>query len=110
MRRKITDVPWRTFCVLPTAARTTARALVHAVDLRLLQLVGVIHVDCLPLGVEVNRADAAFAVTVAGGLGAAERKVYLGANSRSIDVGDAGVKVAHRSECLVHVFGVERRR
>jgi len=46
--------------------------LLRAVDLRLLQFVGVIDVDGLPLGVEVDRADASLAMSIAGGLRATE--------------------------------------
>jgi len=75
-----------------------------------LQRVGVIDVDSFPLGVEVDGADAAFAVSIARGLGAAEGQVDFGADGRSVDVGDAGFEVANGSEGFVDVFGVERRR
>src|SRR4029077_9616162 len=48
---------------------------IHPIDLGLLQFIGVVDVHRLPFGVEVNGADAAFAVTVAGGLGPTERKM-----------------------------------
>src|SRR5271170_1588826 len=87
---------------------TTCRRLVCSVDLGLLQFVRVIDVDGLPLGVEVDRANAAFAVAVAGGFGAAEGQMHFGADGGRVDVGDAGVEVANGGEGLVHIFGVER--
>src|ERR1019366_6131574 len=85
-------------------------ALLRPVDLRLLQLVGVIHVDGLPLGVEINRADAPLAMAVAGGLGAAEGQMDFCADGRGIDIGDAGLEVADGGEGFVDVLGVQRRR
>src|ERR1700678_2818247 len=65
-------------------------SLVFAVDLRLLQLVGIIHVDRLPLGVEINRADSAFAMAVAGGLRPAEWQVHFRAAGGGVGVGGGG--------------------
>ena len=48
------------------------QVLVFAVDLRLLQFVGVVDVDRLPLGIEIDCADAAFAMPVAGRLRSSE--------------------------------------
>src|SRR5258708_19949534 len=101
------------FIVFPSALFASSPVkvpLLRPVDLRLLQLVRVIHVHRLPLRVEINRADTAFAMAVAGGFGAAEGQVYFGADCRSVDVGDAGVEVANGGEGLVHVFGVNRGR
>src|SRR5215469_6099991 len=83
---------------------------VGAVDLCLLQLVGVIDVDRLPLRVEIDRADAALAMPVAGSLHPAEGQVHLSPDRRRVDIGDARVKVAHRDECLVDIFRVQGRR
>src|ERR1017187_82936 len=83
---------------------------IHSVDLGFLQLVRVVDVHGLPLGVEIYRANAAFAVAVAGGFGAAEGQVHFGSDCRRVDVGDAGVEVANGGEGLVHIFGVERGR
>src|SRR4029077_10881353 len=83
---------------------------IHPIDLGLLQFIGVVDVHRLPFGVEVNGADAAFAVTVAGGLGPTERKMDFGADGGCVDVGDAGVEVAHCGESFVDVLRVERRR
>ena len=49
------------------------------VDLRALELAGVVDVDRLPLGEDVERGLARLAVAVAGVLRAAERQVHLGA-------------------------------
>src|ERR1700687_256800 len=84
--------------------------LLRLIDLRLLERVGVIHIDRLPLGVKVNRADAALAMAVAGGLRAAEREVNFGADGRSIDVSDAGLQIADCRKRLVHILRVQRRR
>src|SRR6478672_4411530 len=59
--------------------------LVFPVDLRFLQLVGVIDVDRLPLRVEVDCADAALAVSVASGLGTAEGQMDLRTDRGRID-------------------------
>src|SRR5208282_6852907 len=56
------------------------------------------------------RTDAAFAMAVAGGFHAAEWEVHLGADCRSVDIRDAGIEVAHRSERLVYILCVEGRR
>src|SRR5574341_2032052 len=77
------------------------------IDLGPLELIRVIHVDGLPLGIEINGADAAFAVPVAGLLGAAEGQVHLGADGGRVHVGDAGVEVAHGAEGQIHVAGVD---
>src|ERR1017187_1957058 len=83
---------------------------VFSVDLRLLQLVRIVDVNRLPLGVEVDGANSAFAMTVPGRLGSTEGQVYLGADGRSVDVGNSGIQVANRRKRLVDVFGVERGR
>ena len=84
--------------------------LLRPVDLSFLQRVGIVYVDRLPLSVEIDGADAAFAVAVAGGFGSAEGKVNFSSDGRSIDVGDAGFEVANRGEGFVHVFRVQRGR
>jgi hypothetical protein len=50
----------------------TENSLVFSIDLGFLELVGIVDVDRLPLGVEVDCANAAFAVAVAGSFRAAE--------------------------------------
>src|SRR3954447_20152183 len=89
--------------------RKSKMLLLGAVDLSLLQAVGVIHVHRLPLAVEVDGADAAFAVSIARGLDAAEGQVNFCPDGRSVDVGDAGVQVAHGLEGAIHVASVDRR-
>ena len=83
-------------------------SLFPGVDLRPLQLVGVIDVDGFPGGVEVERAGAAFAMAVAGLLDAAEGQMDFGADGGRVDVGDAGFQVAHGAEGAVDVARVER--
>src|SRR6476469_6978893 len=79
------------------------------VDLRALQLAAVVDVDRLPLGEDVERRLARFAVAVARLLHPTEREVHLGAGRPGVDVGDAGLEVAHRLERLVHVAREDRR-
>src|SRR5712664_51356 len=56
----------------------------RVVDLGALELIGVVDVQRLPLGVEVDGGDGGFAVAVAGFLGAAERQDSIGADGRCI--------------------------
>src|SRR5262249_44087395 len=79
------------------------------VDLGALELARVVDVDRLPLRKDVERSLAGLAVAVAGVLRAAEREVHLGADRAGVDVGDAGVEVAHGSERLVDVAREDRR-
>src|SRR5581483_5798619 len=79
---------------LVTHSQRPTTNLFSGVDLRALQLVGVIDVDRLPLGVEINRADATFAMAVAGGFHSAERQVHFRADRGSIDISDAGIEIA----------------
>src|SRR5438067_94861 len=81
--------------------------LLGAVDLGFLQAVGVIDVYRFPLAVKVDRADAAFAVSIARGLNAAEGQVNFCADGGSVDVGDAGVQVAYGLKRPVHVASVD---
>src|SRR5690606_25677874 len=87
-----------------------AESVLDVVDLGLLELAGEVHVDGLRLGEELEDLPAALAVAVAGGLDAAERHVRLGPDRRAVDVGDAGLDVAHRAEGARHVLRVDRRR
>src|SRR5208282_4763433 len=84
--------------------------LLPAIDLRLLQRVGVIHVDGLPLGVKIDRSDAAFAVSVAGGFGPTEGQVNFRTDRRRIDVGNPGVEITDGGECPVYIFRVDGGR
>src|SRR5205823_2215034 len=54
----------------------TQGASLRPVNLRSLQTVGVIHVNCFPLAVKVNCADAAFAMAIACGFDASEWQVH----------------------------------
>src|SRR5215208_907972 len=91
-----------------TSLRSTASA--GRVDLRLLQLPRVVDVDRLPLGEDVERGLARFAMAVPGVLRAAERQVHLGADRARIDVRDPCFEVAHRAEGGVHVAREDRGR
>ena len=64
------------------------------IDLRALELVGIIDVHRLPLGEEIDRGDGRFAVAVAGLLRAAEGQVGLCANRRRVYVDNSGVQIA----------------
>ena len=87
-----------------------AGQLFYPIDLRFLQLIRVIHVYRFPLGVEINRADAALAVSVAGCFRAAKGQVNFRADGRGVDVGDPGLEVADGGEGFIDVLGIERRR
>src|SRR5271165_2188982 len=63
--------------------------LFRPINLCALQLVGVIHVDRLPLGIEINRTDTAFTMAIAGGFHAAEWQMHLRADRGRVDVSDA---------------------
>src|SRR4051812_26392952 len=54
-----------------------ARRSFWAVDLGTLQTVGIVYVNRLPFGIEIDGGLSALAVAVAGGLGAAEGQVHL---------------------------------
>src|SRR5919201_5063042 len=85
-------------------------ARLDVVDLGPLQAAGVVDVERLPFGEDVERGLAGLAVAVAGVLRAAERQVDLGSDRAGVDVRDAGVEVAHRAEGLVDVAAEDRRR
>src|SRR6266849_2082752 len=82
----------------------------RGVNLRALQPVGEVHVERLPLRVEINRRYPGLAVTIAGLLGAAKGQVGLGADGGRVDVDDASVEIAHGLEGPVDVAGVDRGR
>src|SRR6185503_11868291 len=86
------------------------RRTLELVDLRALQLARVVHVDGLPLSIEVERCLPRLAMSVAGCLRAAERQVHLRTGRARVDVRDPRVQVAHRTERLVHVAREDRRR
>src|SRR6266581_9573796 len=80
------------------------------VDLRALELVGIIDVHRLPLGEEIDRGDSRFAVAVAGLLGAPEGQVSLRANRRRVYVDNSRVEIARGLESAVHVSRVNGSR
>src|SRR5712692_1520082 len=82
----------------------------RGVNLRALQPVGEVHVERLPLRVEINRRYPGLAVTVAGLLGAAKGQVGLGADGGRVDVNDARVEIAHGLEGPIDVAGVDGGR
>src|SRR5579863_1394501 len=94
---------------VPLVFHCVERSSVFPVDLGLLQLVGIIDVNRLPLGVKINRPDATLAVTIAGCLGSAERQMHFGSNGRCVDIGDPCIKIADRRERLVHILRVQGR-
>src|SRR5712692_2176944 len=79
------------------------------VDLGALELVGVVDVEGLPFGVEIDGGDGCLAVAVAGFLGAAERQMGFGADGWRVDVDDAGEQVADGVKGAIHVARVDRR-
>src|SRR5256885_13452497 len=82
--------------------------LLRVVDLRALQLIGVVDVQRLPLGVEVDGGDGCLAMAIAGLLGAAKGQMRLGPNGRRIDINDAGEQIARRAEGAIHVARINR--
>src|SRR5207253_8924151 len=80
------------------------------IDLRALELARVVDVDRLPLGEDVERRLTCLTVSVPRVLRAAKRQVHLGADRAGVDVGDAGLEVAHRPERAVDVAREDRRR
>src|SRR5215212_895898 len=87
-----------------TSSPSRSRAgLFRRVDLGALQLAGVVDVDRLPFREDVERGLTCLAVAVPRVLGAAEGKVYLGADRTRVDVRDAGVEVPHGAKSLVDV-------
>ena len=79
----------------------------NLIDLRFLQLAGVVDVERLPLGEDVEDLRAGFAVAVAGVLCADEWLMHLGTNRRRVDVEDSGLEIAHRGERAVDVLSVD---
>src|ERR671931_2023240 len=112
-RPATTESPQRSTISRATQSRSlseSGRSSGSSVDLGLLELPGVVDVDRLPLGEDVQRGLARLAVAVPGVLRAAEGQVHLGADRARVDVRDPGHEVAHRAEGLVHVAGEDRRR
>src|SRR3954452_16664808 len=88
----------------------TAGRLRGDVDLGPLKPAGVVDVDRLPLGEDVEGGLARLAMAVPGVLRAAEREIPLVARRPGVDVGDPGLQVAPRRKCAVDVAGEDRRR
>src|SRR2546428_11385326 len=63
------------------------------VDLGALELVGIVDVDGLPLGKEIDGRNGGFAVAVAGLLRAAEGEVSLCADRRGVHINNSGVEI-----------------
>src|SRR5215813_11378703 len=109
MRSSAPSVDWNSRSTR-ASRRSDASAATLGVDLGLLELARVVDVDRLPLGEEVERGLARFAMPVARVLDAAEREVHLGADRARVYVRDAGLEVAHRAEGAVHVLREDRGR
>src|SRR6185437_2627580 len=80
------------------------------VDLSALQTVGIVDVEGLPFGVEVERSETGFAVAVARILGPAKWQMGLRADCRSIHIDDPGFKIAQSLEGFVHIPRVNSSR
>src|SRR5712664_68959 len=81
--------------------------LFRVVDLSALELVGIVDVEGLPFGVEVDGGDSGFAVAVAGFLGAAERQVGFGADGWGVHIDDAGEQVADGVKGVIPIGSLE---
>src|SRR5919107_743600 len=77
------------------------------IDLRPLELAGVIDVANLRLGIELVRLPPALPVPVPGGLDAAEREVRLCADGGSVHVSDAVVQLLHGLKGEINAPGVD---
>src|SRR2546423_13184361 len=90
----------------PALANSTG----DGVDLRALQLAGIVDVNGFPFREDVEHLRTAFAVAVARRLRAAERQMDFCADGRSVDVEDARLHVFQRAKSAVRVARVDRRR
>src|SRR6266567_1941955 len=81
------------------------RAASSVVDLGALELVGIIDVDGLPFGEEINGHREA---AIAGLLSAAKGQMRFRPNRGGVDVDDSGVQIACGLESAVHVSRVNR--
>src|SRR5580704_18911323 len=79
-----------------------------AVNLGALQAIGVVDVERLPLGIEIQSRVARFAMPVPRLLRSPERQMNLRADGGSVYVNNARVQVAHRLERAVHVMSIDR--
>src|SRR3954470_15303236 len=89
--------------------RSTSRA-EFRVDLRPLEMAGVVHVDRFRLGVEVVNLPSAFAVSIAGLFDTPEGKMGFRADRRRVDVRDARIEIGHCPKGRVDVARVQRAR
>src|SRR5690348_16406914 len=90
--------------------RQGAHLRIARVDLRALQFARKIDVTHLGLRIELVHFPAPLAVSVAGLLHTAERKVCFRSNGWSVDVRDAVVQLVQCAERERHVARIERRR
>src|SRR5207302_9230920 len=81
-----------------------------AVNLGALQAIGVVDVERLPLGIEVQRRIARLAMAVAGLFCASKGQMDLRPNGRRVYVDNSGMQVAHSLEGSVYVLSVDRGR
>src|SRR5882762_8643678 len=91
--------PWRD--------RLTVFSCIH---LCALQAVGVIDIERLPFGVEVDGGRSGFAVAVASFLCPSKGKLDFRSDRGRIHVDDAGFKIPHGPICLIHIPRVDRSR
>src|SRR6266571_1029470 len=91
-----------------TPEKWLPRSVSSVVDLGALELVGIIDVDGLPFGEEINGGDGGFAVAIAGLLRADKGQMRLRPNRGGVDVDDSGVQIACGLESAVHVSRVNR--
>src|SRR5580692_10833497 len=94
-------------CSFVQVAARSEKKLVGVVDLGALQAIGIIDVERLPLGVEIESGHAGFTVAVAGILDSAEWQMRFGADRGRVHVDDSGFEIALRAEGVVHVAGVD---
>src|SRR5712692_10886068 len=87
--------------------RTTDPLLIY---LRALKLARVVHVHGFPLGENIQYLGAAFAMTVASRLGAAERKVDFGPDRRRVHIKDSRPHVFHRVKGPVSIASIDLSR
>src|SRR5713226_4492516 len=80
------------------AASAAAAASTALVDRRLARLAGVVHIDRLDLGVELERGRSLLARSDARGLRAAKGKLGLASGRPAVDVDDAGLDVVREAE------------
>src|SRR5215472_12978790 len=83
-------------------------AYLSVVDLRPLELVGIVDVNRLPLGEEIDGGNGGFAMPVAGMLRAAKWQMRFGANRRRVNVNDSSVQIARGLKGAVHVARINR--